>query len=429
VTVATAPKIGLAWLLRLRWLAIFGQLTITGLAVLVLGISLPLGLVLALIGFTALSNFALTFWLRSGEPSSRALFAVLVLDILILTGLLLSAGGASNPFSVFYLVHVALSALLLPPRRAWLVTALTSLAFALLFVLPSHVIDPHAMHMLHGASSFHLQGMWLAYSLAAGFVVHFVSRVASSLQARERELFELQRSAARTEKLASLSTLAAGAAHELGTPLGTIALVAKELERGLAQGREPAELSEDARLIRQEVERCRDILQRMAANAGESAGEMPATVSISGLERSLSDTLGPAGSQLAFERSGEPLDLVLPKRLLLQVLVNLVRNAFDAQAEAGSSDPVRVVSRVETDRAAFEILDHGAGIPDHARTRVGEPFFTTKAPGRGLGLGVFLARAFAEKMGGELTLLARPGGGTLARLTLPRDMLEPRSGA
>ncbi|HWZ88059.1 MAG TPA: histidine kinase dimerization/phospho-acceptor domain-containing protein, partial [Polyangiaceae bacterium] len=340
VTVATAPKIGLAWLLRLRWLAIFGQLTITGLAVLVLGISLPLGLVLALIGFTALSNFALTFWLRSGEPSSRALFAVLVLDILILTGLLLSAGGASNPFSVFYLVHVALSALLLPPRRAWLVTALTSLAFALLFVLPSHVIDPHAMHMLHGASSFHLQGMWLAYSLAAGFVVHFVSRVASSLQARERELFELQRSAARTEKLASLSTLAAGAAHELGTPLGTIALVAKELERGLAQGREPAELSEDARLIRQEVERCRDILQRMAANAGESAGEMPATVSISGLERSLSDTLGPAGSQLAFERSGEPLDLVLPKRLLLQVLVNLVRNAFDAQAEAGSSDPV-----------------------------------------------------------------------------------------
>jgi two-component system sensor histidine kinase RegB len=114
---------------------------------------------------------------------------------------------------------------------------------------------------------------------------------------------------------------------------------------------------------------------------------------------------------------------------LLQVLVNLVRNAFDAQAEAGSSEPVRVISRVEPDRAAFEILDHGAGIPDHARTRVGEPFFTTKAPGRGLGLGVFLARAFAEKMGGELTLLARPGGGTLARLTLPRDMLEPRSGA
>jgi len=317
--------------------------------------------------------------------------------------------------------------LLLPPRRAWLVTALTSLAFASLFVLPSHVIDPHAMHMHHGASSLHLQGMWLAYSLAAGFVVHFVSRVASALQAREHELFELLRSAARSEKLASLSTLAAGAAHELGTPLGTIALVAGELERGLAQGREPAELSQDARLIRQEVARCRDILQRMAANAGEGAGEMPGQVSIHGVEQSLSDTLGPAGSRIAFERSGEQSELVLPQRLLVQVLANLVRNAVDAQAEAGTNEPIRVVSRVEAERARFEILDRGAGIPEHTRTRVGEPFFTTKAPGRGLGLGVFLARAFAEKMGGELTLVARPGGGTLARLTLPRDMLGARS--
>jgi two-component system, sensor histidine kinase RegB len=342
---------------------------------------------------------------------------------------LLTAGGASNPFSVFYLVHVALSALLLAPRRAWLVTALTSLAFASLFVLPSHVIDPHAMHMHHGASSLHLQGMWLAYSLAAGFVVHFVSRVASSLQARERELFELQRSAARSEKLASLSTLAAGAAHELGTPLGTIALVAKELERGLERGAEATELSQDARLIRQEVERCRDILQRMAANAGEGTGEMPGQFSSAAVEQSLSEALGSGGGQIAFEHSGEPAELVLPKRLLVQVLANLVRNAVDAQREAGTSEPIRVVSRVADGRAAFEILDHGAGIPDHARARIGEPFFTTKAPGRGLGLGVFLARAFAEKVGGELTLSARPSGGTLARLSVPVDMLEARSGA
>lgn len=415
--------------MRLRWLAIFGQLAITLLAVFGLRVSLPIGLVLSLIGVTALSNALLGLWLRSAEPSSRALFAVLVLDVLILTALLLSAGGASNPFSVFYLVHVALSALLLAPRRAWLVAALTSLAFASLFVLRSHAIDPHAMHMHHDASAMHLQGMWLAYSLAAGFVVHFVSRVASALQAREYELFELLRSAARTEKLASLSTLAAGAAHELGTPLGTIALVAKELEHGLSLGRAAAELSQDARLIRQEVARCRDILQRMAAHAGEGAGEMPGRVSILGLERSLTDTLGPAGDQIAFERSGEHTELVLPQRLLVQVLANLVQNAVDAQAEAGNSEPIRVVSRVDAGHAAFEILDHGSGIPDHARTRVGEPFFTTKAPGRGLGLGVFLARAFAEKMGGELTFLARPGGGTLARLTLPRDLLAARSSA
>jgi two-component system sensor histidine kinase RegB len=282
-SVATAPKIGLAWLVRLRWLAISGQIAITALAVLGLKVSPLLLLLAALISITALSNLGLTLWLRRHEPSSRALFAVLVLDVLTLTGLLLSAGGAANPFSVFYLVHVALSALLLAPRRAWLVAALTSLAFGSLFVLPSHTVDPHAMHMQHGASAMHLQGMWLAYSLAAGFVVHFVSRVASALQAREHELFELQRSAVRHEKLASLSTLAAGAAHELGTPLATIALVAKELEHALKRGTPLAELTRDAQLIRQEVERCREILQQMAARAGEGAGEMLAAIDLHGV--------------------------------------------------------------------------------------------------------------------------------------------------
>ncbi|HKO52041.1 MAG TPA: ATP-binding protein [Polyangiaceae bacterium] len=427
--VATAPKIGLAWLVRLRWLAIAGQLAIVGLAVLALGLALPLPLVTSLISITALSNVMLTAWLRKGDPSARALAGVLLLDVLTLTGLLLTAGGPSNPFSVFYLVHVALAALLLAPRPAWFVATLTSLAFGSLFVLPSYTIDPHAMHMHHGASSMHLQGMWLAYSLAAGFVVYFVSRVASALQAREHELFELQRSTVRHEKLASLSTLAAGAAHELGTPLATIALVAKELEHGLEASRSAEELVPDARLIRQEVERCREILQQMAARAGEGAGEMLAQVSLIGVERDLSEVLGSRAAQLTFEREGDQTELVAPKGLLVQVLANLVRNAFDAQAEAGRTEPVRVVTRLEAERAAFEIFDSGSGIPAHASDRIGEPFFTTKAPGRGLGLGVFLARAFAEKMGGELTLAARPGGGTVARLIVPRDMLKPWSPA
>jgi len=427
--VATAPKIGLAWLVRLRWLAIAGQLAIVALAVLALRVTLPLPLVALLISITALSNLALTAWLRRSDPSAHVLAGVLLLDVLTLTGLLLSAGGPSNPFSVFYLVHVALAALLLAPRPAWFVAAFTSLAFGSLFVLPANTIDPHAMHMHHAASSLHLQGMWLAYSLAAGFVVHFVSRVASALQTREHELFELQRSAVRHEKLASLSTLAAGAAHELGTPLATIALVAKELEHALEARRSAEELIPDARLIRQEVERCREILQQMATRAGEGAGEMLSRVSVGGVERDLSEALGSRAAQLAFEREGELSEIVAPKRLLVQVLANLVRNAFDAQAEAGKVEPVRVVTRIDAERAAFEVFDSGAGIPENASGRVGEPFFTTKAPGRGLGLGVFLARAFAEEMGGELTLAARPGGGTVARLIVPRDMLKPWSPA
>jgi two-component system sensor histidine kinase RegB len=426
-SIATAPKIGLAWLVRLRWLAISGQLAIVGLSVLGLRVSLPLALVAALIAMTALSNLLLTLWLRTREPSARALLGVLVLDVLTLTGLLLSAGGPANPFSIFYLVHVALAALLLAPRPAWLVAALTQVSFGALFVLPCHAIDPHALHMHHGASTLHLQGMWLAYSLAAGFVVHFVSRVASALQAREGELFELQRCQVRQEKLASLSTLAAGAAHELGTPLATIALVARELEHGLHWGSDRADQIADARLILQEVERCREILQQMATRAGEGMGEMLAQVSLGAVERDLREVLGAGAQQISFEHQGELLDLVAPKRLLVQVLANLVRNAFDAQAETGQSEPIRVVTHIRAERAAFAIFDQGAGIPEHASARVGEPFFTTKAPGRGLGLGVFLARAYAERMGGALTFDARPSGGTVARLVVRRDMLEPGS--
>jgi two-component system, sensor histidine kinase RegB len=359
----------------------------------------------------------------------HAVFGILLLDAVTLTGLLLAAGAAMNPFSVFYLVHVALAALLLDPRRTWVVAGFTSLAFGALFVLPSHALDAHSRLMQHGATPLHLQGMWFAYSLAAGFVAHFVSRVASALQAREREIFEMQRAHVHTDRLAALSTLAAGAAHELGTPLGTIALVAKELEHGLEREPSGQGFISDARLIRQEVERCRDILRQMAARAGEGAGEMPRQIAIHDVEASLLTALGSLGSKIVFENESSDAELVLPQGLLVQVLANLVNNALDAQLEAGRSEPVRVVSRIESSHASFEIIDRGSGIPELARARLGEPFFTTKAPGKGLGLGVFLARAFAEKMGGGLAFEARAIGGTLARLTLPRNVLTPRAQA
>ena len=153
---------------------------------------------------------------------------------------------------------------------------------------------------------------------------------------------------------------------------------------------------------------------------------MPVQLSIRGLERSLSDVLGAAHTAIAFERAGQLTELVAPKELLVKVLANLVQNAVDAHAEAGTTDPVRVISHIEPAHAAFEILDCGGG-PEHELARLREPFFTTKPPGRGLGLGVFLARALAEKVGGELTFGRRPGGGTVARLIVPRDMLEHRA--
>jgi two-component system, sensor histidine kinase RegB len=422
-SVATAPKIGLAWLVRLRWGAILGQLVIVGLAVSLLDVTLPFAMVLPLLGVTALSNAFVSLWLRRGEPTRLTALCILMLDVLTLTGLLLATGGASNPFSVFYLVSVALAALLVDVRHTWLLAGFTSLAFGSLFILPTHQIDAHAMHMHHAASSLHLQGMWFAYTLAAGFVAHFVSHLANSLREREREVAALQRASAQNEKLASLSTLAAGAAHELGTPLATIAIVSKELERALSRRAGTEELGADARLIRDEVERCREILARMAADAGAGAGEMPTQIALQTITDDLSAVFAGARAHVEFETNDARADVVAPRRLLVQVLTNLVKNALDSQTNE-TRDPVRFESRISAEQALFEILDRGSGIPEHLLGRVGEPFFTTKPEGRGLGLGVFLARAFAERMGGALDIGPRSGGGTRARLVLPRDVLR-----
>src|SRR5262249_34698668 len=154
-----------------------------------------------------------------------------------------------------------LSAIVLAPRRTWALVALSLVCFGALFAL--HTATPSEEMSSHlGHDQLHLRGMWVAFGVAATFIVYFVRRVTRALAEREAEL---TRQRTRGEKLASLATLAAGAAHELATPLSTIAVVAKELERDVS-ARSPADqpLVEDARLIRDQVERCRAILLQMA---------------------------------------------------------------------------------------------------------------------------------------------------------------------
>lgn len=388
----------------------------------VYGLGLPVRVeaVAVLVTVGALANGALALWLRRGRPSSPArslalVAAVLVLDVVLLTGMLALSGGAHNPFSVVYVAHVALAALLLGVRGAWGLALLTSAGFGLLFFVPCHGGGP---------ASLHLQGMWVAYTVTALVVGHFTAKLAHALRLRETQVRVLERVAAKTEKLASLTTLAAGAAHELGTPLATIALAAGELGHELAaRGGDHGALAEDARLIRAEVERCRHILERMATQAGESTGEMPEEVTAARILDDVRAELGPSAVSVDLQADDGTFAFTPPRRTLVQVLVNLLRNGLDAQREAGRDEPV--VLRVASceGELRFAVRDRGRGIDPEILARVGEPFFTTKAPGRGLGLGVFLARTFAERLGGRLIVESRDGAGTEAVLVLPRSVL------
>src|SRR6185369_2055893 len=176
-------------------------------------------------------------------------------------------------FSFLYLVNIALSAVVLRSLWTWTLVVLSLACFGALFAAaPAH---GHAEHM-----QMHLQGMWVAFGVAAVFITYFVQRVTGALAARDVELAAANERTARHERLASLATLAAGAAHELSTPLSTIAIAAKELERRLASD---GDAGADARLIREQVERCRQILAHMADDAGASSGETVEAVPIASI--------------------------------------------------------------------------------------------------------------------------------------------------
>ncbi|RYE86280.1 MAG: HAMP domain-containing histidine kinase, partial [Myxococcales bacterium] len=407
-------------LVRLRWVAAAGQLLAIGVATQAFGATLPTSGLLALVGLGAASNAALALWPEHRWPAPPArLVSVLIFDTASLTAMLALSGGASNPFSVFYLVHVVLAALLLDARATVLLAVVTSLGFGALFALPAGEHDHHAM-MMHGDFSSHLQGMWISYTLAAVFIGYFVWRLARALEDRERQLEALRRGAARAERLASLSDLAAGAAHELGSPLATIAVVAGELGHvGEGAPVDAAAVREDAALLRGEAERCRRILERLAARSGEALGEAPALTTTGEVIADVRQELGRVRGERLRVDDPRPSSLRAPRRALVQSLLNLVNNAFDAIDGLGEAG--RVTLRVTSGAAVtWTVVDNGTGPAPGALERLGEPFYTTKPPGRGMGLGLFLVGSFAERLGGRLELGPGPDGGMEAELSLPR---------
>jgi two-component system sensor histidine kinase RegB len=408
--------INLSWLLTLRWGAIAGQLALILLVSWGMGVDLPLVPLLTIIVLAALSNAVAVWWFRRGHAVHEwTPGAFMLADVLLLTALLYCSGGPYNPFSFLYLVNIALAAVVLSGLWTWLLVAVSLLCFGFLFL--DHVSLP-VIHD-HGSGehlSLHLQGMWVAFGVAACFIVYFVQRLTRALAARDAELAAARNLSARHERLASLATLAAGAAHQLATPLSTIAVVSKELERHLGRDERSVETIGDVRLIREQVERCREILLQMAADAGESTGE--AIVPVTAKELVALAVQGVAGRErLQVELTGEAsaVSLVTPVRSIAQALRALIKNAL----EASGSAPVRISVATRGATCQVDVRDQGIGMSSDVLAHAGEPFFTTKGPERGMGLGLFLCRTLVERIGGALTLTSAPQQGTTATMVLP----------
>ncbi len=221
----------------------------------------------------------------------------------------------------------------------------------------------------------------------------------------------------RSERLEALATLAAGAGHELASPLSTIAVIAKDLAKHLEGTQVPNTVIEDVGLIRSELDHCRRILNEMSSSAGQATGEVMRRVTVRELIEEVLDVVR-RGDRVRAEFSSDAgeRDVVLPLVGTAQAIRAIVRNALDASP---SSELVNLTVTVDADNLRIQVSDNGTGMKSDDLVRASEPFFTTKEPGQGMGLGLFLAHNVFGRLGGEFQLASEFGAGTTATIRLP----------
>ena len=412
------PVVTAAWLVQFRWWVIAGAVVALLAAGGLLAAALPMGWVMSLLAVQLLSNVWLWRQQHDRDALEGRMGGCLLLDVGILTALMLATGGPSNPFTISYLVYITLAAVTLNARWAWATAAASMLGYGLLFITPLRsTIDPHAAHGAMGPDLGHQAGMGVAFAVAAILTAAFVTRIRRALEAREQALAEAQRVAAQQERLASLTTLAAGAAHELATPLSVIAVASRELDIAASAAGVPPMLAEDARLIRSQVERCREILDQMSGRADASVAHEAQRVSAQQLvDEALQTLSAEARGRVSVRVAADAPTVSVPLASASRALRTLVRNALDASPEGTG---VAMSATADARGARCEVTDHGSGMSPDTLARAGEPFFTTKPVGSGFGLGLFLARTFAERWGGTLRLESTKARGTRATLWLP----------
>ncbi len=417
----------LTWLVHLHWWAILGQALLVAGAAAFAQLGLPVVPLAILLGMELAGNIVLWAVARRVQATDRVIAAVMVVDAAVLTVVLDLTGGTANPFSTLYVVDVALAAVLLPPRWSWVILVATLAGFGALFVHERFVGVAHNIQPTLGRDALirmHLWGMWVALAVAATIVVFFVHRLTFTLSLRERELLETRSRADQREKLAGLATLAAGAAHELSTPLGTIAIVTKELQRSLAEKVSP-EVRADLQLVRDQIARCREILDRMSAQSGANMGESFVQIAVPAwVEQALAGLVTRDRVRVEIAPTAGEAAILGPPKALAETLRGLMKNAVQASPQAA---PVLLRVAAADGRVRATVSDQGKGMPPDVLARVGEPFFTTKVPGEGMGLGLFLTRALAEQLGGEFRITSAPGVGTEAMIELPATQAGERS--
>lgn len=418
-------RLRLVTLVRLRWLAVAGQSVAVLFVAYYLEFFLPVTWCFVLIAFSALLNLFLSFYYPANhrlEPG--AALRVLLFDVLQLGGLLYMTGGLDNPFAVLIIVPVIISATSLPWRMTlalavFVIGGATLLAFA-------HLPLPWYPDVKLSTPLILVAGTWVAIVSTLSFTGVYAYRVAEETRLLADALSATELVLQREQHLSALDGLAAAAAHELGTPLATIVLVAKEMQRSVA---EDDRLAEDIELLRSQAERCREILRRLTSLTAEDEA-LFSRMPISSL---VEEVIAPHRNfgvtiEVRSEDNDGPEPVLRRNPGVIYGLGNFIENAVDF-----ARNTVVVTRHWTNDTVEITILDDGHGFPPDMLDSIGEPYMTRRdrdiqSGGGGLGLGLFIAKTLLERSGASLTFRNRrePGWGAEIAVKWPRGAIEDR---
>lgn len=412
------PTLTSPYVFDLRRVLVIRNFVLAGLAlaVAVVGYNLDMPLPYALIiGVLLAVNAGIWVRLRSPTAVGKAeLFAFLLFDVLALTALLYFVGGATNPFVLLLLLPLIINAATLGDDFTWGMVAVIVACYTLLMF----IYIPLPNGFLSYSTTFNLKtwGMWFGFVLTTELVAYLVSKIATTLHDRERELADIREQALRAERLVALGALAVGAAHELGTPLGTMAILLNDLEREYLTS---PDLTRKLAILRAQVERCKGTLSNMLSSTGQSRAESGYGIALDCyLDELLAEwqVLRPAVQIQHLWQGSRPAPRIVAEKTLGHAFINILNNAADA-----SPDNLEMLGKWNDQELSVEILDRGPGLPPEIAASVGQLFFTTKEAGHGVGL--YLAQAVFGRFGGALHLTNRDGGGACTRVTLPLTRL------
>jgi two-component system sensor histidine kinase RegB len=426
-------RLRLRTLVRLRWLAVVGQTGAVLIVYFFLGFPLPFELCLGIIALSAWLNIFITFrWRSSIKLTDQPAALLLAYDILQLAALLYLTGGLENPFAFLFLVPVTVSASSLPFRWTLWLGALAFSCATLLAV--KHLPLPWFEGQTLTFHPIYIIGMWTALISGVFFSAIYARRIAEEARQMSSALTATELILAREQRLSALDGLAAAAAHELGTPLATIALVAKELKREI---KDNPHLTEDIDLLISQSARCREILSRLA-NRDAQSDEMFAQVTLSAMIEDIVEPLRGTGVDILVD--AEPIEDGKSRELdepvfqrnpaITYGLGNLVENAIDF-----ASSKVEIEARWSASEVVVIVRDDGPGFAQEIFDRLGDPFVTTRqgygvteAPSKarahgGMGLGFFIAKTLLERSGATVTLANRvaPDHGAIVKISWPRS--------